>query len=78
VLPLLVILVTYVFTLGSRKLTAREGRALKLLSGLMMLGLGLLLLVWPEALTNPVSALVLMGLAVVVTVAAHYWFPETA
>ena len=78
VLPLLVILVTYVFTLGSRKLTAREGRALKLLSGLMMLGLGLLLLVWPEALTDPVSALVLMGLAVVVTVAAHYWLPEPA
>ena len=76
VLPLLAILLTYVFTLGSRKLTAREGRALKLLSGLMMLGLGLLLLVWPEALTNPMSALVLMGLAVVVTVAAHYWLPE--
>lgn len=60
VLPLLVIVLLYVFTLGSRKLSAREGRALKLLSGLMMLGLGLVLLTRPAALGNPLIAITLV------------------
>ena len=45
VLPLLAIVLAFVGTMGARKLSEREGRLLKLLSGLMMLGLGLLLLV---------------------------------
>ncbi len=52
VLPLAVIVVAFVFTLGSRKLTEAEGRLLKLLSGSMMLGLGGLLLLAPSALTH--------------------------
>ncbi len=52
VLPLLAIVLAFVGTMGARKLSEREGRLLKLLSGLMMLGLGLLLLLTPERLGN--------------------------
>jgi hypothetical protein len=52
VIPLLVIVGIFVRTLGRRKLSNREGRVLKLLSGLMMSGLGLVLLVDPLLLSN--------------------------
>jgi uncharacterized membrane protein len=52
VLPLALIVAVFVRTLGSRKLTEREGRLLKLLSGLMMLQLGALLLLAPHLLTG--------------------------
>jgi hypothetical protein len=62
VIPLFVITSAFVFTLGRRKLTEREGRILKLVSGLMMAGLGTLLLVDPSALSNIwVTASLLMG-----------------
>ena len=60
VLPLLLIVLAFVRTMGARKLTEREGRLLKLLSGLMMLGLGLLLLAAPERLNDLSVALGLM------------------
>jgi len=70
VLPLLFIVLAFVRTMGARRLTEREGRLLKLLSGLMMLGLGAVLLVAPEkigdlrvALALPVIALALTWLA---------------
>ena len=50
--PLLIIVGIFVKTLGRRKLSNREGRILKLLSGLMMTGLGLLLIVDPMLLNN--------------------------
>ena len=50
VLPLLAIVIAFVRTLGARKLSEREGRLLKLLSGTMMSGLGALLLFAPERL----------------------------
>lgn len=43
ILPLLAITLVFTFTLGARKLSEAEGRFLKLVSGLMMFGLGLLL-----------------------------------
>ncbi len=62
VLPLLVIVLVFVRTLGSRKLQEREGRLLKLLSGAMVVGLGALLLFYPEGLSELwVSALVIVG-----------------
>ncbi len=67
VLPLLTIVLAFVGTLGSRKLSEREGRLLKLLSGLMMLGLGLLLLLAPEWLDDLTVALGLMAGAVGLT-----------
>ena len=67
VLPLLLIVFAFVRTLGARKLSEREGRLLKLLSGLMMLGLGILLLVAPEWLNNLAATLGLMLAAVGLT-----------
>jgi NhaP-type Na+/H+ or K+/H+ antiporter len=69
VLPLLAIVVVFAVTLGSRKLKIKEGegRVLKLLSGLMMLGLGLMLLFAPETLIHPLTALALILVALIVT-----------
>lgn len=60
VIPLLVIVLVFAITLGARKLTESEGRTLKLISGLMMLGLGLLLLFAPQTLSNPLTAVALL------------------
>jgi hypothetical protein len=71
VIPLLVIVGVFVWTLGSRKLTERGGRLLKLASGLMMLGLGLVLVLAPEAMENLVTApLILLGALAVTGVMA--------
>jgi hypothetical protein len=67
VLPLAAIVVVFARTLGARKLGEREGRLLKLLSGTMMLELGVLLLVAPEWLSRLGVAFALMALAVAVT-----------
>jgi glutaredoxin len=70
VLPLLVILLLYVRTLGSRKLSEGEGRVLKLVSGLMMLGLGTALVIAPQALSRPELAAGLVLIAVLAGVLA--------
>jgi hypothetical protein len=70
VLPMLAIVVVFAWTLGSRKLSEREGRLLKLLSGLMMLGLGAVLLAAPAALARPAMALALLAGALALTGAA--------
>jgi hypothetical protein len=67
VLPLAAIVVVFARTLGARKLTEREGRLLKLMSGLMMLGLGALLLIAPELISQVGIAFGLMAVAVVIT-----------
>jgi len=70
VLPLLAIVLLFTFTLGSRKLSERQGRVLKLLSGTMMVGLGLVMLFAPEALNSLWMGAGLLLLAAVVTTAA--------
>ncbi|MDJ0665601.1 MAG: hypothetical protein QNJ75_13700, partial [Acidimicrobiia bacterium] len=69
VIPLLVIVGVFVWTLGSRKLSEKEGQFLKLMSGMMMLGLGLLLVIRPGLLENMFAAVGILGGAVFVTVA---------
>jgi len=64
VVPLALIVLLFVRTLGARKLTERDGRLLKLMSGLMMLGLGGLLMVAPELLNQLWIAVVLLAVAV--------------
>jgi len=73
VLPLLLIVLAFVRSMGARKLSEREGRLLKLLSGLMMLGLGLLLLLAPEKLGNIGVALAIPGIAIGLTWLAASW-----
>ena len=50
VIPLLVIVIIFVVTMGRRKVTEKQGRILKLVSGTLMLVLGLLLILKPELL----------------------------
>lgn len=70
VVPLVVITAIFIKTLGTRKLQEHEGRALKLLSGLMMLGLGVALLVAPGLLSHVGGAVALLAGAGVVTAVA--------
>jgi hypothetical protein len=71
VIPLLIIVMLFVLRFGSRKLGESEGRLLKLMSGMMMLGLGLLMLVAPMALNNAGVAIGLLFAAILVTGLIH-------
>lgn len=64
VLPLALIVAAFTVTLGSRGISVDEARRLKLLSGLLMLGLGGLLLFAPDRLTDLTWTLALFGGAV--------------
>jgi hypothetical protein len=72
VLPLLAIVAVFATTLGARKLSEREGRVLKLLSGVMMFGLGVVLLVAPERLSNPWVGAALLALALATTLVVTF------
>jgi hypothetical protein len=60
VLPLAAVVAVFGATLGARRLSEEQGGGLKLLSGLMLLGLGSVLLVRPAALQNPLLAAALV------------------
>lgn len=74
VIPLAAIVVGFTFTLGSRKLTEAEGRVLKLLSGLMMLSLGILLVLRPEWLSTLWAGLAILALSIAATAITHFFF----
>lgn len=76
VVPLALIVAVFAGTLGARKLSEREGRLLKLLSGVMMLELGALLLLAPERVSQIGIAFGLMAVAVGVTFVASKLFRE--
>ncbi|WP_295581649.1 thioredoxin family protein [uncultured Lamprocystis sp.] len=65
ILPLLAIVLVFTYTLGTRKLTEQQGRVLKLLSGFMMLGLGLVMLIAPDLLSRPWVGALLLGTALI-------------
>lgn len=67
ILPLALIVLVFSLTLGGHKLSEYEGRVLKLLSGLMMLALGVLLLAAPELLSRVAGAVATLTLAVGLT-----------
>jgi thiol-disulfide isomerase/thioredoxin len=67
VIPLLLIVIVFAVTLGRKKLSENEGRLLKLLSGTMMLGLGVILLWKPESLSNMMVSVGVIGFAFVLT-----------
>jgi hypothetical protein len=67
VLPLTVIVGIFVYKMGARKLTEKEGRILKLLSGYMMLLLGVVLVFQPDFISNMLTALALLIGALVLT-----------
>lgn len=76
IIPLLLIVIVFSLTLGARKLTERGGRLLKLLSGLMMLGLGLVLILAPALLNSATIALMLLCAALLLTWLAARLIPS--
>lgn len=64
VVPLAIIVAAFAITLGRRKLSAGEGRFLKLLSGLMMFELGVVLIIAPNLMNRLWIAAGLLGSAV--------------
>jgi len=56
VIPLAGIVAVFTVTLGAKKLTEWQGRELKLVSGMMMLGMGGVLLFNPALMSNPLTA----------------------
>jgi thiol-disulfide isomerase/thioredoxin len=64
ILPLALILVVFIVTLGRRRLSGAEGQALKLMAGLMMLGLGGLLVLNPAILNDARAGLAILVVAV--------------
>ncbi|MBI5100279.1 MAG: thioredoxin family protein [Nitrospirae bacterium] len=67
VTPLALVVVFFAVTLGAKKLTERQGRILKLISGMMMLCLGLLLILKPELLNNIVVTSGILGAALLLS-----------
>jgi hypothetical protein len=67
VLPLAAIVAVITVTLGARKLTEWQGRKLKLVSGLMMLSLGMVLIINPALLNNVFAAVALLGAVLIVS-----------
>ncbi|MBY5992413.1 TlpA family protein disulfide reductase [Ferrimonas balearica] len=67
VIPLALIVLVFALTMGKRKLTEKEGQTLKLMSGIMMMGMGGLLVVDPTSLQNPVLAIGLIVASIIAT-----------
>ncbi|MCL1049930.1 cytochrome C biosynthesis protein [Shewanella abyssi] len=67
VIPLAIIVIAFSVSLGKRKLTEKEGQTLKLMSGIMMVGLGGMLAIDPTALQNVVLAIGLILSSIVIT-----------
>ncbi|MDT8444947.1 MAG: hypothetical protein RQ722_11675, partial [Desulfuromonadales bacterium] len=63
VMPLLVIVIVFTVTLGARQLTEKQGRLLKLISGVMMADIGIVLIFFPNLLQSPTGAIVTFGAA---------------
>ncbi len=67
VIPLAIIVIAFSATLGKRKLTEKEGQTLKLMSGIMMIGLGGTLAIDPNALQNVTLAISLIAASIGLT-----------
>ena len=78
VIPLMIIVIIFSYTLGAYKLTEQQGRFLKLLSGLMMLGLGLAMLLAPNVLVSTVWAGFALLVAAVVIATTIHWLSKWA
>ncbi|MGD8934295.1 MAG: hypothetical protein PVF35_05925, partial [Gammaproteobacteria bacterium] len=72
ILPLIVIVIIFSFTLGAHKLSEQQGRLLKLLSGLMMLGLGLVMVFKPDVLISSIwPGFILLLSAITIALITH-------
>jgi thiol-disulfide isomerase/thioredoxin len=68
VIPLLTIVIIFAMTLGAHQLSEKQGRYLKLISGVMMADMGLVLLFSPTLLQNLSGTVIMFGAAVLCVV----------
>jgi hypothetical protein len=74
VIPLTIIVLIFVLTLGKRKLTEWHGQIMKLVSGIMLASFGTIFLINYKALENPITPILLLLFSLVVTgVIAFIW-----
>ena len=67
VIPLIIIVSIFVFTLGKKKLTEWHGQILKFFSGIMLVSFGLLFLFNYQLLENPVTPVILLIASILLT-----------
>lgn len=72
VIPLLVIVMLFAVSMGARKLQEGEGQRLKLVSGSMMLTLGVVLLLVPSVLQNLLATLLILLIAIALSILIIY------
>jgi len=72
VIPLIIILLIFTFTLGKIKLTEWQGRVLKLFPGIVIVSFGLLFILNYQVLENVLYLLAMIGVDVLVTIVIAY------
>lgn len=72
IIPLFTIVIIFTVTFGKKKLSEKQGRLLKLVSGVMMFELGALLLFEPELLNNVAVSAGLLASAIIITAIAAF------
>jgi hypothetical protein len=74
VIPLIIILLIFTYTLGRKKLTEWEGKQLKLLSGIMIFSFGLLFIIDYQLLENIITPILLLTGSIISTlIIARIW-----
>lgn len=64
IIPLLVIVVIFAITLGAHQLSEKQGRILKLISGVMMADMGLVLIFFPKLLHSLTGTITMFTIAI--------------
>jgi len=77
IIPLMIILLVFVYTLGRRKLTEWQGQKLKLLSGIMIFSFGLLFIIDHTLLENIATPILLLVISILSTVIVSYIWKST-
>jgi len=72
VIPLIIIVLIFVFTLGRWKLSEWQGRILKLLSGIMLVSFGVLFIIDFKILQNVVTPVLLLVFSLLVTLVISF------
>ena len=72
VIPLIIIVLLFVVTLGRRKLTEYQGRILKLVSGVMMFSFGLIMIFSPSSLKNVFIAISILIISIISTILINF------
>jgi thiol-disulfide isomerase/thioredoxin len=67
VIPLFIILLVFVITLGKRKLSEWHGQIMKLVSGIMLSSFGFIFLIDYQLLENPITPIILLSVSLGVT-----------